>query len=359
MGDGNYLGELLAARREAPTPGIVTGMQQGLGLGQDIKAIPYNNALMNYGTQEIQRKQQEQTALKQAMQTGDVKALMGINPQMAREVGKVQDWYKTQSDPVQKDIGRLTESLPTIAPMLNSKSWGALRPQLLKNYPNVPESALPPPNATDQQLDMWANHAAFLAAQLKQMTEAPKVQGGYLLQAGQPPQELPPTAVGRSTIAKNLASVGLSQARIDQGWGKLAIDKDKENQTGPYAQLTRFYEQLRPGQEPTESDLKTLHDEFGKSGLDLGAKTDITLAKQALTNLNKNEGKVNDKGQAYKDLNPDDPLREKLLDQEIARLRPRFGGGVPGAGNPPPKKPLSELSDAELQALIDGKQAGQ
>ena len=123
--------------------------------------------------------------------------------------------------------------------------------------------------------------------------------------------------------------------------------------------MTRFYEQLHPGQEPTESDLKTLHDEFGKSGLDLGAKTDITLAKQALTNLNKNEGKVNDKGQAYKDLNPDDPLREKLLDQEIARLRPRFGGGVPGAGNPPPKKPLSELSDAELQALIDGKQAGQ
>lgn len=171
---------------------------KGYGLVSDIRTDQAKQAMLQ---QEMQRRQDEQAAMKQFAQTGDVKPLMGIDPAKAKQAGAVWDWYQEQKDPVQKDITRLTANLPTLAPMLNSQSWKTLRPQIQKSYPNVPQEALPPESATDQQLYQWANSAEILKAKIHQEGLKPTIHnlgapgGGLqptLIAPGQPLQPLGP-----------------------------------------------------------------------------------------------------------------------------------------------------------------------
>ena len=154
---------------------IATGMQQESNLADQ-------SAKRNWFNQQVQQQQQQRAALQQGAQTGDYKALMASNPALAKQATDVYNWYQTQKDPVQKDIMNLTSALPSMSPMINSQSWKTLRPQIMQSYPNIPKEAIPPENATDQQLFQFANHAKILDMQLKQMGQGPKVlKGGDVL----------------------------------------------------------------------------------------------------------------------------------------------------------------------------------
>ncbi len=175
---------------------------RGYGLVNQMQAGSLRQGILQ---QEMQQKQAQQQALQQYGRTGDPAAFRGTDPTM--EI-KLKEYYDKQDPEGMKDIAKAADFTQRIAPNINSRSWPSIRPQMEKAYPKLPPDALPPLNATDQQLFQWANAAKIMDAHIKQMQQPGKISGGYYQPpGGGMPQMLPPTPLQKAQTAKAWADV--------------------------------------------------------------------------------------------------------------------------------------------------------
>lgn len=295
-------------------------------------------AKRNWFNQQTQQVQEERGAVKQFGQTGDTKALMGIDPERAM---KLKAWAESQPPENLADISKASAFVTSIAPTINSKSWPGIRGELMKSYPKVPQDALPPENANDQQLFQFANATKILAAQVKEYDP------NYKLKEWETKNIKLPVAQAR--VAQLGASAAHSQASIEQGWAKIKTDKETGAKGGPYNQLLQFHSKIRPDEEPTEENLQNLFVKFSKSGVNMAQGADMKVIQQAMNNVSKTEG--------YKDLNlskPEDQAKaDAMIDREIGKMKGRLGGGDKGGGKPvQPAKGLQNMTTDELRQAI-------
>lgn len=253
-GDGNFLAEMLQAGK-SPGVDVIGNLNRGMEFGQNIQNIPLQNMYRQQEMQKMEKQKQVDAAIKQYGLTGDIKGLQAIDPEKAAQVDKASEYFKSQPPESIKSMMRVADQFSRIGPMVNQGNWADVRKRTMAANPALPTDALPPENATSDQIYKFVNAVPLFQAALKAAGQPGKIAGGYYMPpGGGAPQELPPTAKDKSVIAKNAADIaqkraligkygadvqlkvaelGIKQARLD-------FDKTKPAKGGTYNEATAY-----------------------------------------------------------------------------------------------------------------------
>ncbi len=235
-------------------PSVVDAFTRGVGIMQTMQN---NNLRQQIGQQQLEQQQKQNEALNQYGQTGNPMELRGVDPMLS---AKLTDWYKNQPPENLQDINKATAYIEKIAPILNSQSWPIIRPKILEAYPNLPQEAVPPEEATDQHLFQWANAGKMLNATIKSMEKGPKVAGGKVFYQG---QWIDPGLSEAKKTELGIKNRGVD-VRENYYQGKLDIDRNKAEQdkfTGNVGTAFKILKR-RLGRDPSDDELEEFNNRF-------------------------------------------------------------------------------------------------
>lgn len=347
MADG-YLDPRLLAPREGWFNPVLRGLEAEQSL---------HNQILNrqIASQNLQQKQAEQQALQQYGKTGDPKAFQGTDPMMQM---RITEWLQSQPPQGLEDIAKASAFAQKIASNLNSKSWPSIRPKFVQAYPNLPKDALPPENATDQQLFQWANAAKIADAQIAAMKKGPQIRGSRMVDpvTGQI-SELPPTQVEQARINRENALIqkydigivqknkelAIKEAELGIKRERLTFDKTKPqkggfNENKSYEAADKAWEKYAKSDEidhDVTAALTKKHPDW------FATPTDKLTPEQKAA-------RVTERNQVRNDLKKN--FRENFVDEQRRRAGATGGGGATTA--PITFEEMEQMGPEELRKVI-------
>ncbi len=357
---GNYLAQMLSAG-QSPGTDVIGNLNKGMQFGQNVQNIPVQNMFRQQKMQEMEKQKALDVAIKQYGQTGDIKGVQAIDPEIAARISKATDYINSQPSASVKAMEAVSGEFSRIWPMVNSQNWSGengIKARIMKAHPDLPKDTLPPDNATDDQLKQFGTMIPMFNATLEGLKNGPKVlKPNDLLMGPQGPiYQAPPaptSAKDQSIIEKNRALIGKYGADVELKIRDLAIKQEKLD-----------WEKTKP-EKGTKYNEATAYDK-AVAAADRAVKDDEAVKEMAKKRLIEQDPE----GWKKMDFNARQMARDKIMpevrkdlwasvrDEYLKERRKRAGVG--GGGKQPPQYTPEQLQNAfqqkaqQIAAMPDG-----